>query len=114
MSSLLTFIDDSVRARPGPPGFVGDLCLVERCARLDRYWHLSATRAGVTFGYLDGVPEGSTALLIFDEAEGEAIVQGAPCAGSFRIAGESTQLKALFDRYLGGSSWLAVRAGQTK
>jgi hypothetical protein len=114
VESLLSLIDESVRSRPGPAGFQAHLCLVERCADGDRYWHLAATRREVSFGYRDDVPEGCTALLVFDEAEGRALLQGEGRGESFRLAGDRKHLSALLERYLGGASWLAIRAGGKK
>src|SRR5688572_23529823 len=93
-------IDDSVRDRPGPPGFEAHLCLVERGKDGDRYWHLSARKHEVTFGYRDDIPQGCTMLLVFDEGEPRA----------FRLAGERRHLSLLLERYLGGSTWIALRA----
>ena len=114
MESLLSLIDESVRSRPGPAGFEAHLCVVERCASGDRYWHLSATRREVSFGYRDDVPEGCTALLVFDESDGRAVLEGERREESFRLAGDKRHLSALLERYLGGSSWLAIRAGGKK
>ncbi len=102
---MLSVIDEAVRARPGPPGFEGHLCFVERGARGDRYWHLDAEPKRVTFGFRDDVPIECTTLFVFDES-------GEP--SSFRLSGDRRSLSAMLERYLGGSTWLALRAGGRK
>jgi hypothetical protein len=42
------------------------------------------------------------------------VLDGGARDGSFRLAGDARQIEALLERYLGGSSWLAVRAGNKK
>jgi hypothetical protein len=100
MESLLSVIHDAVRSRPGPPGFEAHVCLVERSVDGDRYWHLAASKNEVAFGYRDDVPQGCTTLIVFDENQPQSV----------RVAGEQRHLSQLIDRYLGGSTWLALRA----
>lgn len=75
-------------------------------------WHAAfADGALLGTGYLEGMPPDAGAILMFDEGQASALLEGKEPAGKVSTFGDHELLDAFIERYCTFRSFVDVRAG---
>jgi hypothetical protein len=110
--SLLLALDALVAGDPSESGFEGRLAICVKNGSRPEVW---SARFGARpwSGFTTAVPADTEALLVIDDEQARAILEGrslpSPSAAAF--GGDRTLLARFFERYVSFTSWLDVRAG---